>query len=238
VLRSALRTPIDDDEDLLSLVQIAPSARAKRIALRVDSKERQVRLVVPKNVSQRKALAFARQHRSWIEKQLASLPGHVPLQHGQSIPVFGQLRTIQVQMEPALKRTLIKLQDKELLVRTNQEDPSLRIARFLKAEAKTILEQLSHEKAEQINKPVHGVSVRDTKSRWGSCSTDGRLSYSWRLIFAPFEAMDYVVAHEVAHLRHMNHSQAFWTLCEQLSDDYEEGKYWMRHHGSELMAFG
>ena len=86
----------------------------------------------------------------------------------------------------------------------------------------------------QINK----VSVRDTKSRWGSCSVDDNLSYSWRLIFAPPAALDYVVAHEVAHLHHHDHSKAFWNLCRELSDNYLEGQYWMKAHGGELMRYG
>jgi hypothetical protein len=79
--------------------------------------------------------------------------------------------------------------------------------------------------------------VREKKSRWGSCSSDDHLSYSWRLIFAPPAALDYVVAHEVAHLVHMNHSKAFWNLCRSLSHDFVNGQYWMKNHGHELMRY-
>ena len=88
-----------------------------------------------------------------------------------------------------------------------------------------------------IEKEIKSVRVSDTKTRWGSCSHDGRLCFSWRLAFAPYEAIDYVVAHEVAHLRHLDHSKEFWTLCEELSIDYAAGKRWMKENGSELMRY-
>jgi len=80
--------------------------------------------------------------------------------------------------------------------------------------------------------------VKDTASRWGSCSQDGKLSYSWRLIFAPLDALDYVVAHEVAHLCHMDHSPDFWHVCEDLSANYSKGKSWMKRHSGELIRYG
>ena len=93
-------------------------------------------------------------------------------------------------------------------------------------------------KAERIGKRVRSVQVRDTKSRWGSCAQDGSLSFCWRLIFAPTVAFDYVVAHEVAHLSHMNHGKRFWSLCEKLSANYTAGKRWMQVHGHTLMCYG
>ena len=100
------------------------------------------------------------------------------------------------------------------------------------------MQNLVHEKAAEIGKDVTSVSLRDTKSRWGSCSSNGSISLSWRLIFAPWDAMDYVVAHEVAHLIHMNHGKDFWALCATLSANYSTGKKWMRTNGHELMCFG
>ena len=110
--------------------------------------------------------------------------------------------------------------------------------RWLKAYSRNVLELKSKEKALSIGKTIEKVTVRDTKSRWGSCSSESTLSYSWRLIFAPPIALDYVVGHEVAHLVHLNHSKHFWALCRDLSDDYVNGQYWMRNHGHELMRYG
>lgn len=223
---------------LPSHICIRRSARARRMALRLDTKERVFHLVVPKGVSLRKAEAFAEGHQDWMEEKLQELPPQILLEDGCLIPIFGERTRIRIHYTPDLERTKLLLESRVLHVFTNKEDPSPRIVRFLKALAKQELEVLTREKAEIIRKKVRAISVRDTKSRWGSCSSDGKLSFSWRLIFAPPEALDYVVAHEVAHLKHLDHSQRFWDVCEALSNDYEEGKYWMRNHGHELMRYG
>ncbi len=219
-------------------IQVKHSKRAKRVALRLDPIERVFHLVVPKGVSMRRAQAFAEGHESWMQQKLSTLPPKMRFEDGAVIPILGVRTEIRVHHEPTLKVTKVILEDGILHVRTNKDDPSARITRFLKALIKEELTILSHEKVARIGKKIASVSVRDTKSRWGSCSSDNNLSYSWRLVFAPPEAFDYVVAHEVAHLRHLNHSDKFWDLCEELSDNFDEGKYWMSKHGNELMRYG
>jgi hypothetical protein len=123
-------------------------------------------------------------------------------------------------------------------VLTNKIDPSARIRRFLIDFARERIAEMTYEKAAMIRRKVTDVEVRDTRSRWGSCGDDGRICFSWRLIFAPLKALDYVVGHEVAHLLHMDHSDNFWNACERLCKDYEFGKNWMRDNGHDLMRFG
>ena len=219
-------------------ITIKHSKRAKRVALRLDPIERVFHLVVPKGMSERRALAFAEGHESWMQEKLADLAPKVLFEDGVIVPILGVRTEIRIHREADLKVTKVTLEDGVLHVRTNKDDPSSRIVRFLKAFAKEELEILSREKAARIKKKITSVSVRDTKSRWGSCSSDNNLSYLWRLVFASPEAFDYVVAHEVAHLKHLNHSVRFWDLCEELSENYKEGKYWMSAHGSELMRYG
>ena len=219
-------------------IRIKHSARARRLALRLDPKERVINLVIPKGVSLKKAQNFARYHETWIEKALMELPPTVPFLQDKTIPLLGADRTISIERNAAHKITDISLTPDHLHIKTNKDDPSARIERFLKNLAKEKLTEMATAKALDINKPVKSITVRDTKSRWGSCSDDGKLSFSWRLIFAPSLAMDYVVAHEVAHLIHMDHSKKFWALCRDLSIDFVEGEYWMRNHGHELMRFG
>lgn len=220
-------------------IVIKRSTRARRLALRLDSKARVFNLVVPKRVSLKAAENFAYQHQDWIDEQLAMLPESISFINGRTIPVFGRDTRLVIDFDDELKRTKIEfVGDDVLLVQTNLEDVSPRIVRFLKAEAKKRLTILAEEKAAYIGKTVTQVSVRDTKSRWGSCSVDGSISLSWRLIFAPVAASDYVVAHEVAHLKHMDHSKAFWDVCESLSADYKTGKGWMRRQGKSLMRYG
>lgn len=218
------------------VVRVSP--RAKRMALRLDPQSRVMHLVVPKRARLENAYRFAMEHEDWIYERLSELPEPVPFEDGEKLPVFGTKRLIDIYYDPDLRKTDIELLSKELRVWTNKEDPSGRITRFLKEEARQHMTDLALDKASQIGKRIKEVSIRDTKSRWGSCSEDGKLSLSWRLIFAPYEAMDYVVAHEVAHLVHMNHAERFWDLCADLSEDFSTGLLWMKEHGHELMRYG
>ncbi len=224
--------------DFPPYIEVKRSARAKRLALRLDPKDRIFHLIVPQSTSMRRASRFAEEHDYWMREKLAELPQAVMFVHDAEFCVMGQLRRVKISSDNSLKSTRITLNNKEIMVSTNLENPSSRIERFLKKMAKVELTRLAHEKAAMINKTINAVTVRDTKSRWGSCSCDGNLSFSWRLIFAPYESFDYVVAHEVAHLVHLNHSKAFWAQCRSLSDDFVEGEYWMREHGHELMRYG
>ena len=233
---NALKTyPFADISPNLTL-KINP--RAKRMALRLDPKKRIINLVVPKRGSMRQAYLFAFEHKYWIREKLAELPSVIEFTHGTTIPLLGQDRVINITYDTTLKKTDITLKNNELLVSTNKENPTARIKRFIINLAKEELAALSHEKALQIDKKVMSVDVKDTASRWGSCSQDGKLSYSWRLIFAPLDALDYVVAHEVAHLCHMDHSPDFWHVCEDLSANYSKGKSWMKRHSGELVRYG
>lgn len=225
-------------EDLPPHIKIKESTRARRLALRLDTHERLFHLVIPRGVSLRKALRFAEEHEDWMQEQLSELPEPIPLGNGAVVPVLGQNRTLKISYDSTLKRTSISMIEKEIFVKTNLDDPKPRIVRFLRKQAKEALSMMAQEKAVQIDRKINSISVKDTKSRWGSCSEDNNLSFSWRLILAPFEAIDYVVAHEVAHLVHLDHSKAFWNLCRELSEDYMEGKYWMDNHGKELMRWG
>lgn len=219
-------------------ITIKHSKRAKRVALRLDPIERVFTLVIPASMSAKRAWSFAESQESWMREQLAALPPKILFEDGAVLTILGRRTEISITREASFKITKCTLEGDVLYVRTNKDDPAGRIIRFLKEFARQELDILAAEKAARIGKDIQSISVRDTKSRWGSCSSDGSLSFSWRLIFAPPEAFDYVVAHEVAHLEHLDHSKAFWNLCARLSDNYEEGKYWMRNHSAELMRYG
>ena len=157
---------------------------------------------------------------------------------GAILPLLGDDIEIRVHYRPELKDTRIVLNTKVLSVYTNKRDPSARIKRFLIGLAEEKLSKLAIRKAAKIGKSITAIKVRDTKTRWGSCSEDRNLSFCWRLIFAPPDAFDYVVAHEVAHLKHMDHGTAFWALARKLSRNYEAGYVWMQGNGQELMRYG
>lgn len=219
-------------------LELRVSKQARRMALRLDAKKRVVYLVVPSRTRVDKAYRFAWDNRAWINEHLSTLPMPVPFAHGTVLPLYGKQVRIKVNYDPDLKFTTIRLEDNKLVVDTNKEDPSLRIERFLKEYARESLTELAERKAGRIDKKLRSITVRDTKSRWGSCNSDGEICFSWRLIFAPRAAMDYVVAHEVAHLAYLDHSDKFWDLCHRLSFSYKAGKEWMQEHGHTLMRFG
>ena len=223
------------EDELPSHVNLRISSRARRLALRLDAQKRVFDLVVPQGMSMRHALNFVQDHEQWMEERLAELPSPIYFEDGVSIPVLGQDRVIEVIDTPM--RPAIQLKEDRLLVRANDASTGPRIERFLKKRAQQELDILSREKAASIGQSVNKVTVRDPKTRWGSCTSEGSLSYSWRLILAPYEAMDYVVAHEVAHLVHMDHSKSFWALCIELSENYKAGHGWMKQHGQELRRY-
>ena len=224
--------------DLPDYLDVVQSKRARRLALRLDPAERRMKLIVPERASINKAYEFAARHLDWIESKIAGLPSHTPFTDGNIIPLLGEDVTLDIYYDKTLKRTDIILKNNRLSVKTNKEDPTGRIQRFLREKAREVLTPMAREKALRIDKKISAIEIRDPKTRWGSCNEDGKISLSWRLILAPPAAMDYVVAHEVAHLAHLDHSRAFWRVCESLSFDYKRGKTWMRTQGSNLHHFG
>lgn len=223
--------------DLPPYIKIKHSKRAKRLALRLDSQNRVFNLIIPQGINLHKVHKFAHENESWMQKRLSQLSSPIYFNNGIEIPIFGKTHLIKIDHDEKLRKTNIILNNNELLVFTNKDDPDLRIKRFLKKEMRNHVNALANEKANIIGKTINKIQIRDTKSRWGSCSVSGGLSFSWRLILAPYEALDYVVAHEVAHLEHLNHSKSFWKLCEKLSTNYNDGKIWMRKNGHELMQY-
>lgn len=226
------RTSIED------LVTVRRSAKAKRVALRLDPQERVMTLVVPTRMPLQKAYFFAQTHEDWVRETLSKLSPPIAFTHQTTLPLFGEKYTILIDRNPAYKRTTVTRHNAFLKVTTNLEDPSGRIKFFIKKMAHEGISDIASEKAESINKKIKTINMRDTKSRWGSCAKDGTLSFSWRLIFAPYEVTDYVIAHEVAHLKHMNHGPKFWALCEDLCLNYDFGKNWLKQNGNELMRYG
>ncbi len=217
------------------IVKISP--KAKRLALRLDGRARRVNLVIPKRASLKKAYEFAELYQGWIKDKIDALPCPIPYENDAVLPIFGINRTLRIHKH-LQKTTDIVLSDTELTVYTSLEDIAPRIGRYLRNMAHEELGKLAHQKASILNRKLSKFVVRDTKSRWGSCSTDGRMTLSWRLIFAPMESIDYVISHESAHLIHPDHGQKFWGLCEKLSIDFEKGHNWMKKNGASLGRYG
>ena len=216
-------------------LEIRRHARARRITLRLTPDGQGVRLVLPERVPLKEGLAFAERNRSWILQRLSDQPGRILFSDGAVIPLLGQNHTLR--HAPAARRGVWREGD-TIWVSGFAEHLPRRVTDYLKNEARREITARARAKASAQNLRIARISIRDTTSRWGSCSSSGNLNFSWRLIFAPELVLDYVVAHEVAHLREMNHGPAFWQLTRQMTENVGQAKTWLSNNGNSLLRYG
>ena len=235
-LLSRKKRPIEAPAEVAG-VRVKASQRASRMALRVDVKAGDIVLTWPRGASENGALRFIEQNRDWIEQHRRKLPQPKVFAEGEVISVHGREYKIVRKDGRGVTSLVAGAAENWLIVHGRPEHMSRRIKDFLKEKAQEVLEEVAAEKLSDINKKPAGVRVIDPKTRWGSCSPDGRMMFSWRLILAPPHVLDYVVAHEVAHRVHMNHSRKFWALCASLTGDAGASRRWLRAHGGALMAY-
>ncbi len=214
---------------------IRRDGRARRFTLSVDQAKGDLRLVLPRRAPLREGLEFVHSKQDWIEDQLAALPPRVPFVDGAFIPVLGSPHRIRHQ--PGARRGVWRDQG-TIRVSGQPEHLSRRVTDFLKAEARHELSERAHDKARIIDRKIVKIAVRDTRSRWGSCSSDGYINFSWRLILAPEPVFDYVVAHEVAHLVHLDHCRHFWALVDDLTPETLWAQRWLKREGGRLLRYG
>jgi predicted metal-dependent hydrolase len=221
------------------LVRVRRHRQARRYTLRIHSASREVVLTMPPRGSLREARTFAEKHGAWIAARLKRLPQPVPLAHGTTLPLRGVDHLI-VHRRGSRGTVWIESNgdERSLCVAGEAAHVARRLRDFLKREAKRDLEAASRRAAERLGVTLKRVSIRDQSSRWGSCSTTGVLSYSWRLILAPSFVLDYLAAHEVAHLIEMNHSRRFWRLVERICPDLDRARTWLDAHGGNLHRYG
>ncbi len=217
-------------------VTIRVSPRAQRLSLRVDAAKRAVELVLPRRFAAETALRFVAAHRGWIAARFAAMPPPRSLGEGASVPVFGVPHRVRRELD--IEAPAVRVADGEIRVRGDPIHLPRRVRDHLTALAKRDFAARARATAARIGKSVTRVGVRDPKSRWGSCSSSGALSFSWRLVFAPEAVIDYVVAHEVAHLVEMNHGPRFWRLVATLVPEIDKPRAWLRRHRLELLAYG
>jgi len=209
------------------------NTRARRLIVKVHPATGEVMVIAPSKRALDRAVEFARGESDWIARQLAQVPARVVLAPGAHVPFRGSDHLIlkggdgPVSVEPGVLR-----------VSGRAEHAPRRLLDFLKKQAKRELEQKSLEYGARLGLKPKRITVRDTASRWGSCSSTRSLSFSWRLILAPPFVLDYLAAHEVAHLVHMNHSPKFWSLVRRASPDVDRAEAWLRAHGASLHRYG
>lgn len=220
-------------------LRIVENDRATRLTLRIASGGTGLRVTVPPGVSPREVDRFLERNRGWLEQRLAKLPDQPQVRPGIKIPLRGvphliihepcrrgMAETAQIDGGPAL----VVHGDRRYLQR--------RVADFLKREAKREIDALVAKHTAAVGRRAKSVRFKDTSSRWGSCTSDGALSFSWRIAMAPGTVIDYLVAHEVAHLIEMNHGPKFWKLCRELCPRTDEAKAWLKRNGPALQAIG
>ena len=224
------------DEALPLPLEIRPMRSARTLRLRLDEARMVLKLTCPARMSRKAALRWASEQREWIDQQLArSLPGE-PLLPGATIPIEG-CDSLLV-WAPDLPRTP-RLDDGRLACGGPIEAFPGRIERFLRRRALDLLKEETGEYAAKVGVDVKSVSVGDAGTRWGSCSSDKRIRYSWRLVLAPPQARRYVVAHEVAHLVHLNHGADFKRLESELfTGDLAAAKATLKLLGPRLKRIG
>ncbi len=233
--RNGQTLPLDGGVTL----RLSVNPRARRISIRIDARAGEAVAVAPRERLLGDAVAFARTKAAWIAERLEARVEGQPLEPGQTIPVNGVLTRLAATGTAGAARLN---QDAEgPVIRSGGEGEAFarRVENLLKRLAREALTARTefHLKALGL-KPVK-VSVVDTRSRWGSCSPHNRsIRYSWRVVLAPPAVLDYLAAHEVAHLVHADHSPAYWSVVHRLVGDHRPFRAWLREHGQALHAVG
>lgn len=202
------------------------------MTLRVRRAGGVVELSLPPVVTRAKALAFLEEKEHWIRGQLAQSVQAAPIEEGAFLPYLGERRRLVI--DPRLRHSVLEAAVLRL--------PGPEV--MLQRQAATFLKERAHETvppriayyAARVGRQATKLTLRDTRSRWGSCGSKGQIMINWRLMMAPFEVLDYVIAHEVAHLAHLDHSPAFWGCVARLYPRYEAQKRWLSAHGAALQA--
>lgn len=216
-------------------VELVPRPTARRLILKLDRRSGAPVLTLPRGVSRLKAATFLNEHLGWLEARLKAAPEKVAFADGAVFPLFGAPCRITHRAPFRGETRLVEENGQRLLVvHGNPEQVNARVQRFLKAEALARLSAASARHASALGVSIGRVTLRDTRSRWGSCSARGDLSFSWRLVMAPPHVLDYLAAHEVCHRKEMNHSARYWRHVGSLFPRFREAEHWLKREGASL----
>jgi len=216
-------------------VRWRPSGRARNVSMRICPREGAVVVTLPPRTGRRDGLRLIRDHADWVLEKLAGLAPAVVFAPGVALRLGGARHVIR--HEPRLRGGAF-LDGDAIVVTGAREFLPRRVGDFLRGEAKRRIGALAAPHAASLDVRLRAIRVKDTRSRWGSCAPDGTLAFSWRLVMAPVWVADYVVAHEVAHLRELNHSARFWALVARLTPHREPAVAWLRVNGPGLLRVG
>ncbi len=220
------------------VVPVRRSDRAQRMILRMDAARGSPVLTLPAGGNLAEARRFLDTHSGWLASRLARLPEARPFAEGAVFALRGTPCRIVHQDGRGLIRIEATRQEQQVIVPGAAAHLPRRLTDWLRAQARSDLQAAVAGPAATIGATVSALRIGDAKSRWGSCSQRGVLSFSWRLILAPPFVLDYLAAHEVAHLSEMNHGPAFWRLVARLDPEFETARAWLKTHGPDLHAVG
>ena len=224
-----------------TFVQTKINNRTKRISLRIDLSRRAAVLTHPRGTSIPVIRNFIQNHSNWLADKLSQIPKRVEFCDGALLPILGKHYVIRHCPE-SFGNVWTQLNESngpiDLYVSGMSEHIPRRIKDWLKKKAWEEVRTRSQHYAKILDRNINRITVKDTKSRWGSCSSNGNLSFSWRLILAPDHVLNYVCAHEVAHLVEMNHSTKFWTNVDLLISDWKKSRTWLKQNGNILHSYG
>jgi predicted metal-dependent hydrolase len=239
--RASSKKPKGRLEDISAQVQVRRHPGARRLTLRVSRTSRAVIVTIPVQCDLDEAGTFLSRHIDWVQERLDSLPDPVPFRDGVAMPLRGEPHKVVFTAEARTRIvTVVPVPGHrpEIRIPGSLETAPRRLRDWLFMEARRDLDKRVSDNARKLGLKANKIAVRDQTSRWGSCSTTGVLSFSWRLILAPPHILDYVAAHEVAHLAEMNHGPRFWALVKQATPDFEAAKRWLLIYGLDLHRYG
>lgn len=219
-------------------VRLTRNARARRIILRVDGHGPGgdgVTVTLPRHTAQREGMALVMDKADWVLERLDELVPQVPFADGVVVPLLGVDH--RVRHAPDVRGGVWR-DGAVIFVTGGLEHLARRLKDWFRSEARHRISPRVRDKAAALGRAAGRITIRDTKSRWGSCSHDGNLSFCWRLVMAPEGVLDYVVAHEVAHLLEPNHGTEFWRAVRGLTEDVDGSREWLRLNGEDLHRFG
>jgi len=233
------RTEIETIDGRRVPVKLIVNTRARHVSVRIDPTRREAVATAPSKRHLKHAAQFAAERAGWIAQELARLPRGISLRPG----AFVTFRGVDHELASERGRGGARIEQAALFPRivVPAPDPALfeaRLLRFFKDRAREeLIDRVAHHAVTLGVRPER-IQVKELRSRWGSCSSEGVLSFSWRVILAPPFVLDYLAAHETAHLREMNHSRRFWAQVRRCTPDYERGRDWLHEHGGALHAVG
>ena len=233
--RNGQTLPLDGGSTLL----LSVNPRARRISIRIDARAGRAVAVAPRERLLGDAVAFARSKAAWIAERLEARVEGRPLEPGQTIPVHGRPTRLEATGTSGAARLVEDADGPVIRSGGEGEGFARRVENLLKREARQALLDRTEVHIRALNQKPVKVSIVDTRSRWGSCSPHNRsIRYSWRVVLAPPAVLDYLAAHEVAHLVHADHSPAYWSVVHRLVGDHRPFRAWLKTHGQALHAVG